>query len=140
MIELDRHDLRNALQQHQAQLVQRGQALSFVTALPCLAESTEAITATAMEPAPPPEPEPAPVPPTATHLLRGTKAVSLATDGTDVGNGWQLVAAERAWQLRGEGAAPQVNGAQYSPGRMLGAGDRLSVDGDTDALLIEVEA
>jgi hypothetical protein len=133
MIELQRQDLHHALRQHLELLVQRGQPLSFVTALPCPADRCD--------PAEPPakEPGPVPVPPPATHLLRGAKAVPLGAGGAALGGGWQLVAAGAGWELRGEGPPPRVNDVNYRSGQLLGAGDRIAVAGGAPAQLIEVE-
>ena len=75
---LQADSIRRALELHQAQLVQRGQALSFVTTLPCLEEKIvpqmEATAATAEKPRPN-TPLAAP-----THLLQGAVARPLGAD------------------------------------------------------------
>ena len=120
--------VRQALEQHLESLVQRDQALSFITALPGLAP--QAATA----PAPHPEPPPAAA---ATHLLQGYRAVPLVAAGTPLAQGWELYRDARGWQLRGSGEA-RVNDAPYRPGQALGGGDSIRL-GDTAAFsLIDV--
>ncbi|MCB1846718.1 MAG: hypothetical protein KDI04_04845, partial [Halieaceae bacterium] len=132
---LQADSVRQALEQQLDALVQRGRALSFVTALPALGGQgpTEAT----------PEPEPAaPRPPpvaAATHLLQGHRARPLAADGTSLGQGWELFRDARGWQLRGSGAA-QVNDAPYRAGQILGGGDTIRLDDGASWRLIEVAA
>ena len=130
---LQADSVRQALEQQLDALVQRGQALSFVTALPALAGQSPA-TAT-------PEPERAdPRPPpvaVATHLLQGHRARPLAADGTSLGQGWELFRDARGWQLRGSGAV-QVNDAPYQAGQILGGGDTIRLDDGASWRLIEV--
>tara|TARA_R110001599_G_scaffold353885_1_gene602478 strand:+ start:50076 stop:51353 length:1278 start_codon:yes stop_codon:yes gene_type:complete len=129
--------VRNALEQQLEGLVQRDQALSFVTTLPSLAAST---------PAPKSQPEvtvasPAPVAvakPAATHLLRGFQAVPLTAAGTSLGPGWDIQHTAAGWQLRGSGAAVLVNDAPLQPDQVLGGGDSLSVGDGPLLRLIEV--
>jgi hypothetical protein len=132
MIELERHQLQGALRQHLERLVRREQSLSFITNLPCLGGD---IAPTPLEP---PAAEPAPAP--ATHLLRGAIAEPMSAGGVDLGSGWQLVAKGGSWVLRGDGPPPQVNDTDYRAGQLLGRGDRIAVEGEATALLIEVEA
>jgi hypothetical protein len=138
MIELQRHDLQDALRTHLDRLVQRGQPLSFVTSLPCQTGTGVANTQATPTPEPTPEPAPEPPPPPATHLLNGSRAVPLV-EGLALGRGWEWGAADPGWLLRGEGPPPRVNDADYRTGQRLGAGDRVAIDGEVDAVLIEVE-
>ena len=128
--------VRSALEQQLEGLVQRDQALSFVTALPSRAAST---------PAPKSQPEvvvpPAPVKaakPAATHLLRGFQAVPLTAAGTALGPGWEIHHTAEGWQLRGSGAAVLVNDAPLQPDQLLGGGDSLKIDDGPELRLIEV--
>ena len=132
--ELERHAMQQALEQHADRLVQRGQALSFITALPWL---QQAITPRSLEPQPAPVEE-APPPLPATHLLQGAQAVPLVAAGTPVADGWELFDGGDGWQLRGDGAPPRVNDEDYADGQRLGAGDSIAIGGQVGALLIEV--
>jgi hypothetical protein len=137
---LDAQDTYRALQQHQEHLIQREQALSFITTLPSLAQSETADVAQSAIPAPP---APAPVVVTAsraTHLLYQHIARPLADSGTALTAGWELFRAGGGWQLRGNGPAATVNGAAYRVGQTLDAGDAIVIGGGDPALLIEVRA
>jgi hypothetical protein len=129
---LQADSVRQALEQQLDALVQRGRALSFITALPALASQRAAAIS---------EPErTTPVPPPAalaTHLLQGHRARPLAAEGTILGPGWKLFRDERGWQLRGSGAA-QVNDAPYQAGQILGGGDAIRLPDGTSFRLIEV--
>lgn len=137
--ELDRHAMQQALNYHQDQLVQRGQALSFVTALPCLHDTIIPQPQPLPEPAEPVAEEPAPAPPTATHVLRDDRAQPLVAAGTALEGGWELFNSGNGWQLRGAGVAPQVNSDEYQPGQLLGRGDSIVLKEHAPLLLIEVE-
>jgi hypothetical protein len=127
--------VRQALGQHLEQLVQRDQALSFVTVLPCLQAAQ-----------PPPTPEPAAQPaaaparpdPEPTHLLENHRARPLSPAGTDLGPGWAIHRCAAGWQLRGAGPAIRVNGADYRRDQILRCGDAIRIGSDRDILLIEV--
>ena len=129
--------LRDALQHHQERLVEREQALSFVTSLPCLelqlAPRTGALAesaASAPEAATQPEP---------THILRGARAERLDRNGTALAGGWTLVRDSGGWRLSGDGPAPLVNGKGYATGQRLACGDRIHfAPGGEEAVLIEV--
>ena len=127
--------VRTALEHHIERLVERGQALSFVTALPVLADA-----AAPVQPAPQPTSQ---VPtaadrPAATHLLQGHRALPLAAAGQTLGQGWSLHPTPAGWLLRGAGAGVRVNGATRDPDTLLGGGDTLRIGDGPELLLIEV--
>ncbi len=153
--------LWQSVSQHRDLLVQREQALNFVTALPCLeaapaaeqtapaAEQTETSasvgghaeaaaqvpvgSATDREPDSRGQTATAP-----THLLCAASARPLAAAGTELIEGCEVSREDQRWLLRGARAsAVMVNGAPYRSGQALGAGDQLSLD-DYRATLIEV--
>ena len=136
---LEADSIRRALQQHQAQLVQRGQALSFVTSLPCLEEK---IVPRVQEPATPTvaqeQADTAPIA-TPTHLLRDSVARPLTANDAGLGGDWELYQSSEGWQLRGTGRAPGVNNADYQCGQVLACGDTISDDTGCETLLIKVE-
>jgi hypothetical protein len=132
---LQADSVRTALEQQLDRLVERGQALSFVTALPGTAS-----------PAPPPAPAAtAPMAaaprPAATHLLQGHQARPLAAAGTSIGPGWELRQIPAGWQLRGAaGPGLLVNGRPCQPDQVLGGGDTLRIGDGPELLLIEVRS
>ncbi len=141
--------IQRALRQHQEHLVQRGQALHFVTALPCLASqpSGESSVASARPNTPPPAPPvPAAHSPLAaprpasrpTHLLYRHVARPLSQSGTALWDGWELYRAGAGWQLRGTGGSATVNGAPYRSDQVLGTGDSIAIGAGDPAVLIEV--
>ena len=139
---LEADSVRRALQQHEEQLVQRGQALSFVTALPCLEEkiipqvqAPVAPAAAALQEQPEITPTVAP-----THLLQDSVARPLVATGTALGAGWELYLEGAEWRLRGAGDTAQVNDAEYRPGQALARGDHIAVGAGPEGLLIEVKA
>jgi len=137
---LQTDDMRRALQSHEGQLVQREQALNFVTILPRLkesqiAEATPASASLATKDAPREERASQP-----THLLQNHVARQLTNTPMVMANGWELFHSEQGWQLRGSGSAPHVNGHEYHPGQILGTGDSVSCAGVATITLIEVEA
>ena len=127
--------VRIALEQHIDLLVQREQALSFVTVLPSLAPApVRAETGSAsITPAPVTPPKPA-----ATHLLEGHRARPLAAAGTSLGEGWTLQRGAAGWQLQGSGTGLLVNGAPGRPEQLLGGGDTIRVGTGAEVQLIEV--
>jgi len=156
--------IQRALHLHKDQLIQREQALHFVTALPCLKEKARG---TAAQGAASPEPYttaphqtdlPAPqvavtagtrattAPPVMslasrpTHLLYRHMARPLAENGTALWNGWELYHDRAGWQLRGPGAGAMVNGAPYRVGEALATGDMIAIGAGDVAVLIEVVA
>ncbi|MDZ7783023.1 MAG: hypothetical protein U5K56_08885 [Halioglobus sp.] len=132
---VEEHAVREALAAHGDALVQRGQALSFVTALPQLAVRETAEPARAkVEPGRAAADESDP-----THLLQDARARRLSADGTTLREGWEIVRGEDGWQLRGDGPAITINGAAYAPGQRLRAGDEIGLGAERFALLIEVE-
>lgn len=132
---LQADSVRQALEQQLDALIQRGQTLSFVTALPVLAGQRAAGPIAEPEPAAPPS-SPAPA---ATHLLQGHLARPLVADGTPLGQGWELFRDDRGWQLRGSGAI-EVNDAPYQAGQTLGGGDAIRLGDGASLRLIEVAA
>jgi hypothetical protein len=133
-------DMYRALQLHQGQLIQRGQALSFVTALPCIEQEIIPKKEPASTPAPAiPSPPPTPAS-RATHLLYQNVAQPLMESGTALADGWELYRSSEGWQLRGGVSSVTVNGAAYRPGQLMDNGDAIVIGGNDAALLIEVRA
>jgi hypothetical protein len=135
---LQADSIRLAMEQHQDHLVQREEALSFVTSLPCLNEvitprAPEPVAATAAEP----EPELAATP-DPTHLLEQDRARPLQAAGTTLAGVGEIYRAQAGWQLRGTQAAVTVNGAPYDPGQLLRCGDTVCGGTGVEARLIEV--
>ncbi|MCB1702484.1 MAG: hypothetical protein KDI14_16810 [Halioglobus sp.] len=126
---------RSALEQHLDRLVERGQALSFVTALPSVAA-----------PLPTQAPEPAPFAPlvaarpTATHILKGHSALPLTDSGNSLDRGWELQATAGGWTLRGAGPEVLVNGSAQTPDQVLGGGDTIRIGDGPELVLIEVKS
>lgn len=127
--------VRRALAAHGDDLVQRGQALNFVTALPQLA--VRETLAPDRDPADPGSAAADGSDPT--HLLQGARARRLAADGTALREGLEIVRGEDGWQLRGDGSAITINGEACVPGQRLRAGDKIGLGTRKFALLIEVE-
>jgi hypothetical protein len=121
-----------ALQQHLERLVQRQQALSFVTVLPALNPVTATQSAQRTTPAPAP---PARKP---THLLQDHTAIPLADAGTALGGGWELFYTAAGWQLRGAGGPVMVNNATYREGQIVANGDTINIGSAAPVRLIEV--
>jgi hypothetical protein len=121
-----------ALNQHRDRLVQRGEALAFITSLPCL-EEPAIRRPEHSEPAPVTESVPAP-----THWLQGNRALPLVPGGTEIGPDCLLFRGDRGWQLRGDSGSVRVNGAQWRHERPLRAGDSITTDSGAQLLLIEV--
>jgi hypothetical protein len=145
-------DVCRALQLHQEQLIQRQQALSFITVLPCLEEKINpraepAGTAVGMQqaaaitpattPATTPVIKPASRP---THLLYRHVARPLKESGTALAGGCDIYRSKDGWHLRGGDSTVTVNGAVYRPGQILASGDAIAISGGDMALLIEVVA
>ncbi len=146
--------LWQAVSGHREHLVQRGQALNFVTALPT-AGTTADNAATAMPAAEAAAETAAETPENKsaggaaqaralaeaaapTHLLTGSSASPLRPDGVAMSAGCELYREEGSWRLRGEAAAAaMVNGRPYRAGQALNPGDDIRVN-DTHATLIEV--
>lgn len=125
--------VRSALEQQLEGLVQRDQALSFVTTLPSLGT-----TPTAPEPPPEVVAPAVEAKPAATHLLQGFQALPLAADGTALGQGWDIHRTAAGWQLRGTGAVVMVNDSALRPDQVLGGGDHLRIGDGPELRLIEV--
>ena len=138
-------DVRRALQAHQGQLIQREQALSFVTTLPCLDQD---ITASPIKASESPHAMPPPVKTSPseraatqpTHVLYQHTARPLIAEGTKLAAGRDLYRSSEGWQLRDSSTPAIVNGATYHSGQILACGDTINTgQGVTDiALLIEV--
>jgi hypothetical protein len=134
--------LQTAADRHLQQVVQREEALSFVTSLPCLerppaaapetsAPQTEVPQQSTEAPAPPPAaPLPAP-----THLLQGARATALASDLVP---GCELYLDERGWLLRGAIQGLRINGRGYREGQALRCGDELDTGAGEPLRVIEV--
>jgi hypothetical protein len=147
---LQAEDMYRALRLHEERLVQRTQALSFITALPC-AEPRAALHsahAAAPHPAqassatvamPPPVPAPKPVS-RATHLLCQHVAKPLQATGTALADGWELYRDSDGWRLRGAGASAAVNGRPYQSGQVLACGDAIAIGTAAAGTLIEVSS
>ena len=143
---LQADDMYRALRLHEERLVQRTQALSFITALPCAEPRTavppqqvSAGTAVTPPPATPPTPPPAPrAVSRATHLLSQHVAKPLLAAGTALAEGWELYRDSNGWQLRGTGASATVNGRPYQSGQVLDCGDLIAIGTATAGTLIEV--
>jgi hypothetical protein len=141
---LQADDIYRALQLHEAQLVQREQALSFITALPSASppgNSATGSSATApARPAPDTPPSPPPRPACrATHLLQDHVAQPLVASGTALAGGCELYRSDGGWLLRGATAAVTVNGSPYQSGQVLDAGDAIATGNGAAATLIEVK-
>jgi hypothetical protein len=146
---LQADDIYRALRLHEERLVQRTQALSFITALPCAQSRTAVhgapatapptqVGATAVE-TPPPPPPPAPKAVSrATHLLSHHVAKPLLAAGTALADGWELYRDSEGWQLRGPGASATVNGRPYHAGQVLDCGDAIAIGTAAAGTLIEV--
>lgn len=136
--------LPQAVEQHRSRLVQRDQALNFITSLPCLVQPSVSLTNEPASELPRHIPLPAvpsqEPPVAATHLLTGASAVPLVASGTAVGAGWELHCNAGNWQLRGNNPETvQVNGTAYLPGQALHCGDTITTSAGTNAQLIEVK-
>ncbi len=125
--------VRIALEKHVDLLVQREQALSFVTALPSLAPARNETGPAVITPMPVTAAKPA-----ATHLLEGHTARPLGADGTSLGGGWALQRTATGWQLAGAGAAVLVNGSPGRAEQALGGGDTIRIGDGAELQLIEV--
>lgn len=135
--------LPEAVEQHESRLVQREQALSFITSLPALASPTvppvdEPVDGSQSTGKPEVADNPARAA-TPTHLLEGGRAAPLLPAGTRVDANCELHRPAGSWQLRGDDlAAVHVNGINYVPGQALKCGDSIATSDGTRALLIEV--
>ena len=121
-----------ALNQHRDRLVQRGEALAFVTSLPCLGEPASHRPEQS-RPEPMTESFSAP-----THLLQGNRALPLAPAGTEIGPDCRLCRDDNGWQLRGDSGSVRVNGGHWRHERPLRAGDAITTGSGAQLLLIEV--
>lgn len=130
--------VRLALDQHLDLLVQREQALSFVTALPCLDQLAAPPASAQAAPATPAPAVTAEVGPEPSHLLRGHVAQALAAAGTALDDGWEIYRDAGGWQLRGKGGEVLVNGEPHGAGQPLYAGDSIRLGPDQLFQLIEV--
>ncbi len=136
---LEADSIRHALLRHQEQLVQRGQTLSFVTALPCLEEKIVPRVAEPVKPTTATEQQDAAPLTKPTHLLQGSVARPLPAVDAGVDGNWELYQSKEGWQFRGSGPAPKVNSSDYQSGQILACGDTITTGSGQDALLIEVK-
>ncbi|CAA0091057.1 Uncharacterised protein [Halioglobus japonicus] len=139
---LQADDMHRALQLHESRLVQREQALSFITALPSSSSprkhsgaSAGTFADTPDKPAPPPAPKPVC---RATHLLTHHVAQPLIASGTALAQGCELYRSDEGWLLRGATAGTTVNRCPYQSGQTLDTGDIIDTGAGTTATLIEV--
>ena len=136
-------DVRRALQAHQPQLVQREQALSFITVLPCLdAEVASPDAANKGRPVTPSAAQPPAQASTTqpTHVLYRHRAQPLMETGNTLQGGCDIYRGNKGWQLRDSSTPAIVNGATYRSGQVLACGDTIHLGPDVAdvALLIEV--
>jgi hypothetical protein len=137
---LEADSIRRALLQHQEQLVQRGQTLSFVTALPCLEEKIlPRVENQEKPPAAQAQVETTAIV-TPTHLLQDSLARPLAAGSGGLDGDWELYQSSQGWQMRGSGPGPRVNNSDYRPDQVLACGDTITTDTGGEAVLIRVEA
>jgi len=122
--------LWQAGQLHGERLLQRGQALSFTTKLPCLQDDSDA----PIEPAAVASPVAAVAEPT--HLLLGHTARPLLPGGTPLENGAEIYRSEQGWKIRGGDC--RLNGKPCTPDQVVAAGDTLVTAAGADFRLIEV--
>ena len=128
--------LQQAIASHETQLVQREQALTFVTALPCLAQPIDPETPAPAEPPVTDPPVAAGPPPT--HVLLADVARPLRAEGTDLGNGLSIYHNEGQWRLRGDTSMAQVNDRPADETTALWRGDKVVQADGSEAVLIEV--
>jgi hypothetical protein len=127
-------DLPAALAVHEDRIVQPGEALHLVRALPMAAGSrretapstTDAAGAAGAAGAASTDPEP-------THLLAGGRARPLR-DRAPLADGWSLVRGEGGWLLAPGRGTATVNDGPWN-GAVLAAGDRLTVAGQSWQLI-----
>lgn len=129
-------DLPEALAAHGDRIVQPGEALHLVRALPAAAAAggTTAGRGAGTTPAAAPaarnaaaESPPAPGGPQPTHLLAGGRAQPLAYN-MPLADGWSLVHGDGGWRLAPGRGTATVNDGPWN-GTALAAGDRVAVGG-----------
>jgi len=124
-------DLPEALAAHGDRIVQPGEALHLVRALPAAAAAgRQADTPPAAAPAArnePTERRPAPGGDEPTHLLEGGRAQPLAYN-MPLAEGWSLVHGDGGWRLAPGRGTATVNDGPWN-GAALAAGDRVAVGG-----------
>jgi len=135
--------LSEAVEQHQTRLLQREQALNFITSLPSLDSHAAPPRRDTANGSPAPDKAVADLSParqvSPTHLLKGGRATPLVANGTRVDAHCELYRLADGWQLRGDSQEPvHVNGVVYSPGQALYCGDSIATAAGTRVLLIEV--
>ncbi|PLW81854.1 hypothetical protein CWI75_14005 [Kineobactrum sediminis] len=145
---LDTQDLQAALSVHEPRIVQREQALIFISRLPQLDQrtippadagsSTPAVAPLAGT-APTQAAGATPASAAPTHLLQDHQAKPL-TSGSVVANGWSLVYTGGSWHLQASpGAAPLTrNGNACNDGDTVASGDCLQLDDTLKLQLITV--
>ena len=127
--------LPQAIAEHEAKLVQRDRALTFVTSLPCLAQ---AIQPDAPAPAETTAESSLPSGPAPTHVLLEDVARPLLADGTAISQGLSIQQKGGHWLLVGETSTAQLNGQPVDQTTALSRGDRVKAADGTETLLIEV--
>jgi hypothetical protein len=136
--------LPRIVEQNRSRLLQRDQALDYITTLP---SSTQLIEPASKETlrdsqqqtpaASEPEQTARAVP---THLLTGASAIPLVASGTELGEGWSLHYSDGDWQLQGDSPhTVQVNGKDCTSGQVFHCGDTITTSAGTNAQLIEVK-
>jgi hypothetical protein len=129
-------DMYRALQMHQRELIQREQALSFVSTLPCLRQKI----VPRIEPSGAQQTTSGKAAAQPTHLLYRHKARPLHESGTALTDGCEIFRGTTGWQLRGGDSSATVNGTAYRSGQILASGDVIAIGAGDAALLIEVVA
>ena len=127
--------ISSALRNHGETVIQRENNLHYITALPCLLDSSEEA---AVNTTPTAHASPAASVPEPTHLLQGAEARPLSAAGTVLIDGWEVYRGAAGWQLRGNKDAATVNGRPQSVATALQSGDRIDVGGGSDFTLIRV--
>jgi len=129
-------DLPEALAAHGDRIVQPGEALHLVRALPAAAKATGTAADRPADRPPAAAPEsgsdraesrPAPAGPEPTHLLEGGRAHPLAYN-MPLADGWSLVHGDGGWRLAPGRGTATVNDGPWN-GAALTAGDRVAVGG-----------
>ncbi|MEH6611447.1 MAG: hypothetical protein V7696_18900 [Halioglobus sp.] len=129
--------LPTSIEQHRSLLVQRGQALNYVTELPCLSSAAPrgaaATTPVAPQQAQPQVPDP-------THvLLADASALALAATGTKLTEDLRISNSKGAWCLDGNLGSVQINDAPASAEIKLVRGDTVTLASGSKLQLIEVK-
>jgi hypothetical protein len=127
--------LLRAIQQQGDRLVQRDEALNFMSSLPLLKRRETALEPQPIEPAPLAMSTPAIHP---THVLQNGVASALPSTGLSLSPDCLLLDNANQWLLQGQGtSACQVNDSAYS-GQALQAGDTIRCGNGAHYTLIQV--